>query len=118
MVASRRCVDRLKDLKPDEIADFFQCVCKVQRMAELYHKTTSSTVTVQDGEQAGQTVRHVHCHVMPRRQGDFKQNDDIYVELSRHDDPSLPETEKLRRSHAEMAQEAKEYRNILNKLKV
>lgn len=87
-------------------------------MAELYHKTTSSTVTVQDGEQAGQTVRHVHCHVMPRRLGDFKQNDDIYVELSRHDDPSLPETEKLRRSHDEMAREAKEYRNILNTLKV
>lgn len=32
-------------------------VCKTQRLLEQYYKTTSSTVTVQDGQFAGQTVR-------------------------------------------------------------
>lgn len=110
LVASRRCVQRLKELRPEEIADFFQTVCKVQRMLEQVHATSSSTVTVQDGELAGQTVRHVHCHIMPRRVGDFAQNDDIYVELQQHDKPG---TEKPRRPLAEMAAEAAGYRQAM-----
>lgn len=33
---------------------------------------------VQDGPQAGQTVPHVHIHVIPRKKGDFENNDEIY----------------------------------------
>lgn len=60
LVATRRCVSRLKDLTSEEIIDFFMTVCKCQRMLEQYYQTTSSTVTVQDGEFAGQTVK-VQC---------------------------------------------------------
>jgi diadenosine tetraphosphate (Ap4A) HIT family hydrolase len=34
--------------------------------------------TYQDGPQAGQTVAHVHIHVIPRKKGDFENNDEIY----------------------------------------
>lgn len=44
-------------MTPEEIIDFFMTVCKCQRMLEEYYKTTSSTVTVQDGIDAGQTVK-------------------------------------------------------------
>lgn len=57
LVATRRCVSRLKDLTSDEVIDFFLAVHKIQRALEKYYGTTSSTVTVQDGEQAGQTVK-------------------------------------------------------------
>lgn len=57
LVASRRCARRLRDLTPEETIDFFMTVCKAQRLMEQYYQTTSSTVTVQDGEFAGQTVR-------------------------------------------------------------
>lgn len=33
---------------------------------------------LQDGVHAGQSVPHVHIHVLPRRPGDFKNNDDVY----------------------------------------
>lgn len=100
----------MKDLRPHEIADFFQTVCKVQRMCDQFHRTSSSTVTVQDGEHAGQTVRHVHCHIMPRRPGDFQHNDDIYVELNRND---AIDTTKEARSLTEMAIEACDYRKAI-----
>lgn len=107
---SRRPAKRLKDLTPDEATDFFHTVCKVQKMTESYHQTNSSTVTVQDGEFAGQTVKHLHCHIMPRRQGDFKFNDEIYVKLAQHDlDNADPAT---RRSSEEMLAEALEYRKL------
>ncbi len=52
----------------------------------LYHPG----VCAQDGPQAGQTVPHVHIHVLPRRVGDFEKNDEIYDAI---DDASkvLPE---------------------------
>ncbi|XP_031632444.1 nitrilase and fragile histidine triad fusion protein NitFhit, partial [Contarinia nasturtii] len=116
LVATRRCVSRLKDLTPEEIVDFFMAVCKCQRMLEEYYKTTSCTVTVQDGEFAGQTVRHVHCHVMPRKEGDFKHNDEIYIELNKHDHPKDGERRSFR-SVEERTAEANEYRKILAKSK-
>ncbi|KAJ6645366.1 Nitrilase and fragile histidine triad fusion protein NitFhit [Pseudolycoriella hygida] len=110
LVASRRSAKRLKDLAPDEVADFFQTVCIVQKMTESYHQTNSSTVTVQDGEFAGQTVKHLHCHIMPRRPGDFKFNDEIYIKLAKHDQHNAdPAT---RRSIDEMTAEASEYQKL------
>lgn len=32
----------------------------------------------QDGAQAGQTVPHVHVHILPRKSGDFENNDEVY----------------------------------------
>ena len=46
----------------------------------LKYKTEAEALTfsIQDGSVAGQTVEHVHIHVLPRRQGDFEKNDDMY----------------------------------------
>lgn len=33
---------------------------------------------LQDGPAAGQTVQHVHVHVLPRKAGDFEHNDQVY----------------------------------------
>ncbi|XP_071669390.1 bis(5'-adenosyl)-triphosphatase isoform X2 [Patagioenas fasciata] len=57
----------------------------------------------QDGPEAGQTVKHVHVHILPRKAGDFSRNDDVYEELQRHDkEDSLGKW----RTEEEMAAEA------------
>ena len=55
-MSSVRPAERLKDLTPEEVADFFQTVIKVQKVMEAVHSSTSSTICVQDGVDAGQTV--------------------------------------------------------------
>lgn len=39
-------------------------------------------IFLQDGPQAGQTVPHVHIHIVPRKGGDFENNDEIYDAVS------------------------------------
>ena len=50
-------------------------------MLERVFGASALTVAVQDGPAAGQTVPHVHAHVIPRRAGDLDSkggNDAIY----------------------------------------
>ncbi|KAJ3387722.1 hypothetical protein HDU84_000601 [Entophlyctis sp. JEL0112] len=42
-------------------------------------------LTDPDGPAAGQTVPHVHVHIIPRRKGDWADNDDIYPAINAHE---------------------------------
>lgn len=76
------------DLSAGETADLFATVQRVQRMLARHYQggeasAGSFTVAVQDGPDAGQTVPHVHVHVMPRTRGDVGEaSDDVYVKLA------------------------------------
>lgn len=114
LVATKRSVKLLADMTSDEVTDFFKTISKVERVACRIHSTISSTVNVQNGDFSGQTVPHVHCHIMPRKKGDFEHNDMIYIELSRHDNPD--EELEERRPVEEMAKEAGIFRKTFNEM--
>lgn len=60
---------------------------------EEFHKASSLTLTIQDGPQAGQTVPHVHIHVLPRTAGDFLVNDQIYDKINEASEETIKELE-------------------------
>ncbi|KAI6175890.1 Nitrilase and fragile histidine triad fusion protein NitFhit [Aphelenchoides bicaudatus] len=76
-------------------------------MLQQFYKTQSATVSVQDGEYAGQTVKHVHAHVIPRKKGDFSPPDKIYNELEIESPTRKPRVLK------EMEDEATSYRKFM-----
>jgi bis(5'-adenosyl)-triphosphatase len=102
LVIPLRPASRLLDLSPPEISDLFLTVQKVQKMlARHYFKKPNPTnpasttnpkpksenneqgsfnITIQDGKWAGQTVNHLHVHVIPRLVGD-KEGDALYERL-------------------------------------
>ena len=89
LVIPRRKAKRMPDLTAAEIADLFMTVQNAQKITEKHFNCQSSTISIQDGVDAGQTVQHLHVHVLPRKPGDFKRNDDIYDALEKHDkDPN------------------------------
>lgn len=52
---------------------------------QQFFKGEALTFAIQDGAVAGQTVAHVHVHVLPRKPGDFVRNDQVYEELEQAD---------------------------------
>ncbi|XP_048741838.2 nitrilase and fragile histidine triad fusion protein NitFhit-like [Ostrea edulis] len=103
LVSSLRPAKRFSDLTPAELADLSLCVQKVCGAVEKHFCGTSVTIAIQDGPDSGQTVEHVHVHILPRKPGDLPNNDDIYRELAHHD-KDIKSSE--RRSEEEMNREA------------
>lgn len=48
---------KFTEMSNDEVKDLFLAVQKVQKANELVHNTNSSTIVIQDGQEAGQTVK-------------------------------------------------------------
>jgi bis(5'-adenosyl)-triphosphatase len=91
LVIPYRPAQRLTDLTANEVTDLFTTVQKVQRMLALNYFTGSVdtsgkiedgsfNIAIQDGKESGQTVPHVHCHIIPRTK-DSKEGDGIYDRL-------------------------------------
>jgi len=114
LVSPVRCAKHLANLTPAEVSDLFLAVQRVSSVVQKHFGASSVTIAVQDGPDAGQTVPHVHVHVMPRKPGDFEKNDDIYGKLEHHDDKDFFGEEPKRRTDAEMAKEALELRAYFN----
>ncbi|XP_073086913.1 bis(5'-adenosyl)-triphosphatase isoform X10 [Manis javanica] len=57
LVCPLRPVERFRDLRPDEVADLFQATQRVGTVVEKHFQGTSLTLSMQDGPEAGQTVK-------------------------------------------------------------
>jgi bis(5'-adenosyl)-triphosphatase len=71
LVSPLRRAPRFNDLTPPEVADLFSTVQRVSRTIERVYKATALNIAIQDGEDAGQSVPHVHVHVIPRKKADL-----------------------------------------------
>lgn len=113
LVAPMRTMERFEDMSNEEVNDLFCTAKKISSVVKKHFNATSMTLAIQDGPDAGQTVKHVHMHILPRKKGDFEQNDDIYTKLELHD-KDFGENMKIQyadvipklRSDEEMAKEA------------
>ena len=85
LVCPIRVVEHLSELNAAEMADLFLAVQSVAEAVKKQYDVSSLTIAVQDGPDAGQSVKHVHVHVLPRKPGDFPDNDDVYKRLEKHD---------------------------------
>jgi len=74
---------RFAEIPTELVASLFQSVQEVSKGLEQVFEADAITVTIQDGEAAGQTVPHLHVHILPRKMGDIEPKDLIYEHLEK-----------------------------------
>lgn len=67
LVAPKRCVQHLADLSAAEKEDLYATARLVGQTMHSCLNTDGWQATIQDGVACGQTVPHVHMHVIPRK---------------------------------------------------
>ena len=72
LIVSRRHVASMFELTADEVAAIWALVPAVKAAIEQAHQPTAYNIGVNVGRDAGQTVGHVHVHVIPRYGGDVE----------------------------------------------
>lgn len=88
LVIPLRCVNSLTELRPDEVADLFGVVRRVQKVLRIVHEVDVTSIGIQTGEEAGQTVKHLHVHILPRPK-DFMEK--MKMDADERKDRSLEE---------------------------
>jgi bis(5'-adenosyl)-triphosphatase len=160
---------RLTDLSAPELTDLFSSVQRVQRMLARHYfaaprspggergdskpataapapgspEAGSFNIAIQDGSEAGQTVPHLHVHVIPRIRGETAKPEDgpgdaIYELMAAEEGnvggklwdrwaaggrprpggafPRIEDAARQARSLAEMEEEARLFRRVLAEL--
>jgi len=70
LIVPRRVVASLFDLSDEEVLDCWRLLKEEQEHLEAEFSPDGFNVGVNIGEAAGQTVAHVHIHLIPRYRGD------------------------------------------------
>ncbi|KAK1999086.1 Bis-triphosphatase [Colletotrichum falcatum] len=143
---------RLTDLPPAEVTDLFTTTQLVQKMLARRYFSSSSmpaapeagsfNIAVQDGADAGQTVPHVHVHIIPRIPGETGKDglgprDEIYEQMAGEEGnlggalwdkelgkrpvaggqfARIEDAMRKARSMEEMVEEAKSYQALLEEM--
>ncbi|KAH8804765.1 putative Bis-tetraphosphatase [Xylogone sp. PMI_703] len=143
LVIPHRAVERFTELSVNEISDLFATVQNVQRMlARTYFRPPHSpdgtglprdgsfNLAIQDGVDAGMTVPHTHCHIIPRIKGTH-DGDEIYTRMNSEEGnvgsgfwdsrpvqkgmfPRIEDKDRKPRSMEEMVKEAEFFRKQMD----
>ena len=62
--------ERLNDVPEDVASDLYDTIHRMVPAVEEAVDADATTVAFNNGEAAGQEVPHVHCHIVPRFEGD------------------------------------------------
>jgi len=81
MVIPRRHVETIFDLNENELAEMFRFSRKVTELLMKVFDCEGFDWSLQESEAAGQSVAHLHLHIIPRKPGDLARPGDWYAQL-------------------------------------
>jgi diadenosine tetraphosphate (Ap4A) HIT family hydrolase len=70
LVIPRRHMGSFFELNPDERQGLLMLLDEARTMLQASHQPDGYNIGINDGPTAGQTVPHLHIHLIPRFQGD------------------------------------------------
>ena len=70
LILPKRHISTFFDCTPDERQAILDMLDKMKTKLDNIYKPNAYNIGINDGEAAGQTVPHVHVHLIPRYEGD------------------------------------------------
>lgn len=104
LISPKRICKYLQELTEEETADLFNTARLCTKALSFY--ASDFSINLQNGEAAGQTVPHVHVHLLPRMENDLTFNNAIYTAGALEYNIDVESETRKNRSFEEMAEEA------------
>jgi diadenosine tetraphosphate (Ap4A) HIT family hydrolase len=73
LIIPRRHVLSFFELETRELIDLYELLQKAKRQIDGLHKPDGYNIGINQGSSAGQTVEHLHIHLIPRYKGDVPE---------------------------------------------
>ncbi len=70
LVISKKHVESFFELNKDEVNELYELLSKIKIIVDNKFHPDGYNVGVNDGQVAGQTIFHLHIHLIPRYKGD------------------------------------------------
>ena len=83
MIISKKHTASFVDLKPEIRSEMIELSVKAISMLQKAFKTKAFNWTIQEGIEAGQTINHLHMHIIPRKEKDLPYPGDWYPYLEK-----------------------------------
>jgi bis(5'-adenosyl)-triphosphatase len=103
LIIPRWHVSSLLDLSDAEIAEMVRFSRDVVRNLMIIFGATGFNWTVQEGEESGQTVPHLHLHLIPRSSGDLPSPGAWYPELIKSESDHIDSQDRFRLTQDQLA---------------
>ncbi len=71
LIITKRHVPRFLELNKEELEELIPTMKKVTKVLLKVYKAPDFDISLQDGKSAGQTIQHIHFHIIPRKPGDI-----------------------------------------------
>jgi bis(5'-adenosyl)-triphosphatase len=84
IVPYRQTIVRFSDLTPEESIDYMNTLQLIHQVITKAYKADSLNIAIQDGPESGQSVPHLHTHIIPRYKLD-SWGDNLYQQLEKTD---------------------------------
>jgi bis(5'-adenosyl)-triphosphatase len=109
------------DMTPELVGELYNAVYTIEKAIKDNRGITDFNIAMQDGKSAGQSVPHVHVHILPRTGGEFAPPDKVHgaIQVAEMgldgDNSSAADSIRITKRDGEdgmkiMEAEAKEYR--------
>lgn len=70
LITPKRCVEKVEELSTLELIDLFELTEEIKLALEKTFNSEGFNFAWNEGKCAGQSVPHVHIHIVPRKTGD------------------------------------------------
>jgi bis(5'-adenosyl)-triphosphatase len=103
LIIPRRHVQSLMELTDDELSEMILFTREVTHMLLREFKAEAFNWSVQDKEAAGQTLTHLHLHIVPRYPGDIPEPGDWYPKVQKNFGEILDSADRIKLTTQELS---------------